>query len=91
SLLAALAKVLLPPRKHSERGPHGALAANLARGLVAAIAVDTLAVTPVAPPTAETLEPVLAPYLLARHALLAQLARQIGESPDALAARLSRA
>ncbi|MCB9616636.1 MAG: hypothetical protein H6722_29725 [Sandaracinus sp.] len=93
SLLAALADVLLPPPRHRpfDRGPHAALGANLTRGLVAAIAVDTpkSSLAHVELPTGQILKPALAPYLLARPALLAQLARQIGESPDALAARLS--
>jgi hypothetical protein len=91
ALLAALAEALLPPRIPFERGPHAALSANLARGLVAAIAVDTpaRAKSPVGPPTAETLKPALGPYLLARPALLAEIAQQIGETPDALCARLS--
>jgi hypothetical protein len=91
ALLAALGEVLLPPRIPLERGPHAALSANLARGLVAAIAVDTPATakSPVGPPSAEMLKPVLGPYLLARPALLAEIARRIGETPDALSARLS--
>jgi DNA gyrase/topoisomerase IV subunit B len=91
ALLAALGEVLLPPRIPFERGPHAALSANLARGLVAALAVDTPATakSPVGPPSAETLKPALGPYLLARPALLAELARRIGDTPDALSARLS--
>lgn len=91
ALLAALAEVLLPRRIPFERGPHAALSANLARGLVAALAVDTPATakSPVGPPSAETLKPALAPYLLARPVLLAELARRIGDTPDALSARLS--
>jgi hypothetical protein len=52
-------EVLLPPRIPFERGPHAALSANLARGLVAALAVDTPATakSPVGPPSAETLKP----------------------------------
>jgi len=91
ALLVALAEVLLPRRIPFERGPHAALSANLARGLVAALAVDTPATakSPVGPPSAETLKPALGLYLLARPALLAELARRIGETPDALSARLS--
>lgn len=91
SLLGALAELLLPRRTHLERSPRAALSANLARGLVAAIAVDTprTAGSTFDPPTGETLKPVLGPYLLARPALLARLAEQIGDRPDALSARLS--
>lgn len=90
SLLDALADVLLPQRAWPERGPHAAMSANLARGLVAAVAVDTprTAGTAFDPPTGEMLKPALGPYLLERSALLSQLARQIGDTPDALSARL---
>ncbi|UJR78967.1 hypothetical protein [Sandaracinus amylolyticus] len=73
----------------ARRGPGTWLPDNAARGLVAAVALA-------GPPTAESidhatleaLEPVLAPYVLARPALLAQIARNTGCTAEELAARL---
>ncbi|WP_157069451.1 hypothetical protein [Sandaracinus amylolyticus] len=90
ALVGTMATALLPERCLFEPGPGARLPENVARGLVGAIAIDVGVGSKVGLDelVREALEPVLAPYVLARPALLAQLARNTGCTTEELAARL---